>query len=50
MTLPEFNSMFEIAVLVANYLRGDKLDMMTYKDKEIRLSNQIRRFREKGLL
>lgn len=50
MTFSEFETSYEISAIVANYKRGEKLEMMTAKDKDARMRDKIKKFRQKGLL
>jgi len=46
----EFEDKYEISTIVTNYKRGDKLELMTSKDKDARIRDKIKKFKAKGLL
>lgn len=50
MVFKEFDEFAEISAIIGNYLRGDKLETMTQRDKDEFSLSRIKLFREKGLL
>jgi len=50
MVFKEFDELAEISTIVANYLRGDKLETLTIKGREKLESERIKRFKKMGLL
>ena len=50
MTFKEFDELAEISSIIANYLRGDKLETLTAKGRDKLQSDRIKRFKKMGLL
>jgi hypothetical protein len=50
MTFSEFENKYEISAIISNYKRGEKLELMTEKDKDARIRRKIKKFQQKGLL
>ncbi len=50
MVFKEFDELAEIAAIIGNYLRGDKLETMTQRDKDQLFSDRIARFKKAGVL
>lgn len=50
MEFKEFDELAEVSTIVANFIRGDKLETLTAKGKALVESDRIERFKKKGLL
>lgn len=50
MVFHEFDELAEISTIIANYLRGEKLETLTTKGREKLQAKRIKRFKEMGLL
>lgn len=50
MIFKEFDELAEVSAIIGNYLRGDKLETMTQKDKEQLFSDRVARFKKAGVL
>lgn len=50
MVFKEFDELAEISAIIGNYLRGDKLETMTQRDKDQLYTERIARFKKAGVL
>jgi len=50
MVFKEFDELAEISAIIGNYLRGDKLETMTQRDKDQLYTERIERFKKAGVL
>jgi hypothetical protein len=50
MVFKEFDELAEISAIIGNYLRGDKLETMTQRDKDQLFADRIARFKKAGVL